>query len=98
MTGRDDEAWLDSLLQGQGPSGLAEAGFRERILRRLPPPERPWLRAFLLGLSWLLALAVLLLLPSGEVMLAAEGQGEQRLLIPFCLGTALLWYLADHRT
>ena len=97
MTGRDDEAWIDSLLQRQGPSSLAEAGFRERILRRLPPRERPWLRAFLLGLSWLLALA-LLLFPSGEAVLAAEGVGEQSVLIPFCLGTALLWYLADRWT
>jgi hypothetical protein len=97
MTGRDDEAWLDSLLQRQDPSSLAGTGFREQILRRLPPRERPWLRAFLLGLSCLLALALLLLSSDGPV-LAAEGTGEPSFFIPCCLGTALLWYLADHQT
>jgi hypothetical protein len=97
MTGRDEEAWLDSLLQRQAPSSLAERGFREQILRRLPPPERPWLRAFFLGLSVLLALAVLLA-SSGEAVLAAEGAREESFLIPSCLGTALLWYLADRQT
>jgi hypothetical protein len=97
MTGRDDEAWIDSLLQRQLPPGPAEEAFQARVLRRLPPRERPGPRAFTLGLSWVLALAVLFL-PWGGAELAAQGVGEQSLLIPCCLGTALLWYLADRRT
>jgi hypothetical protein len=93
MNGRDDEAWLDTLLQRQLPSGLSDEGFREQLLQRLPPRERPVRRAVILGLTWLVAAATLLL-PTGEAgVLSTPDAGS--LAVPCCLGTALLWYLAD---
>ncbi len=99
MNGRDDEAWLDTLLQRQLPSGLSDDGFRERILRHLPPRERPWRRAFTLGVTWLVA-ASALMLPSGDggALSSMASMDSSSLLIPCCLGTALLWYLADRLT
>jgi len=94
MNGRDDEAWLDTLLQRQLPSGLANKGFQERVLRRLPPRERPARRAFALGVTWLVAAAALLLPSGGEaVVLSSTNAGS--LVVPFSLGAALLWYLVD---
>lgn len=95
MNGRDDEAWLDSLLQRQLPAALSDEGFQDRLQRRLPPRERPWLRAFALCLAWVVALAALLLLPSGEAVALATDAGDW--LVPSCLGAALVWYLADRR-
>lgn len=92
MNGRDDEAWLDTLLQRQLPAALSEEGFQERILQRLPPRERPWLRAFALSLTWVVAL-VALLIPSGEAVAFATDAGDWT--VPYCLGAALVWYLAD---
>jgi hypothetical protein len=92
MNARDDEAWLDSLLQRQLPSVLSDEGFREQLLQRLPPRERPWLRVPLLGVTWWVGLAALLL-PSSEAMVASVQAGS--LLVPSSLGAALLWYLGD---
>ena len=96
MNVRDDEAWLDTLLQRQLPSGPSDDGFRARLLERLPPPERPRRRAFGLGLTWLVA-ALSLLLPSGEGTLVFSSD-TGNLLVPCCLGTALIWYLVDRLT
>jgi hypothetical protein len=92
MNGRDDDAWLDTLLQRQLPSVLSEAGFQERVQRGLPPRERPWLRAFALVLTGGVALAALLG-SSGEAVVLATEAGNWT--VPCCLGTALVWYLAD---
>jgi hypothetical protein len=93
MNVRDDEAWLDTLLQRQLPSGPSDDGFREQLLERLPPRPRPLRRAFGLGLAWLVG-ALVLLLPSGEgTGVFASDVGS--LLVPCCLGTALIWYLVD---
>ncbi|AKJ05932.1 hypothetical protein ATI61_110322 [Archangium gephyra] len=96
MNVRDDEAWLDTLLQRQLPSGPSDDGFREQLLERLPPPERPKRRAFGLGLTWLVA-ALSLLLPSGEGHLVFSSDTGS-LLVPCCLGTALIWYVVDRLT
>jgi hypothetical protein len=93
MNGRDDEAWLDALLQRQLPSGLSDDGFREQLLLRLPPRERPVRRAFILGLSWLVAAATLWLTLGEAEALSSDGVGD--LTVPCCLGIALIWYLAD---
>ncbi|ATB30529.1 hypothetical protein [Melittangium boletus] len=94
MNGRDDEVWLDTLLERQLPSEPSDDGFRERVLRRLPPRERPLRRAFILGVTWLVAAGILLLpTGSGGVMISSLDTGS--LVIPCSLGTALLWYLAD---
>ncbi|PTL80603.1 hypothetical protein [Vitiosangium sp. GDMCC 1.1324] len=97
MNGRDDEAWLDTLLQRQLPSGLSDDGFREQILLSLPPRERPARRAFGLGVTWLVAAATLLLpTGGGDVVLSSTGAGS--LFVPCSLGTALLWYFVDRLT
>jgi hypothetical protein len=93
MNGHEDDVWLDTLLQRQLPAALSDEGFRERLARRLPPRERPWLRAFALGLSVVVALAAVLLLPLGESMAVATSAGDWT--VPSCLGAALVWYLAD---
>jgi hypothetical protein len=93
MNGRDDEAWLDTLLQPQLPSGLSGDGFQEQLLGRLPPRERPVRRALILCLSWLAAAATLLLTTGEAGVLSSAGVPD--LAVPCCLGTALLWYLAD---
>lgn len=41
MNGRDDEAWLDTLLQRRLPSKLSDDGFRRDVLRHLPPESGP---------------------------------------------------------
>jgi hypothetical protein len=97
MNGRDDEVWLDMLLQRQLPSGPSDDGFREQLLQRLPPRERPARRAFGLGLTWLVAAATLLL-PMGEGSLVLSSTDAGSLAVPCCLGTALLWYLVDRLT
>lgn len=79
MNGRDDEVWLDTLLQ------------------RLPPRERPVRRAFILGLTCLVAAATLLL-PTGEGSVVLSSTDAGSLAVPCCLGTALLWYLVDRLT
>jgi hypothetical protein len=92
MNGHDDEAWLDSLLQRQLPSGLSDEGFQGRVLQRLPRRGRPVLRLLILGLTCGVAAAVLLL-ASGVGVLSSTGTIPPA--VSFCLGTALLWYLAD---
>ncbi|QRK04483.1 hypothetical protein JQX13_30010 [Archangium violaceum] len=94
MNGRDEEAWLDTLLQRQLPSGLSDDGFRERVLQRLPPRARPWRRALILGVTWLVAGAALLL-PTGGGSGVLSSSDAGSLVVPFSLGAALLWYLAD---
>lgn len=93
MNSRDDEAWLDTLLQRQLPSGLSDDGFRQQLLRRLPPRERPVRRVFILGLSLLVAAATLWLTLGEVEALSSGGVGE--LVVPCSLATALLWYIVD---
>ena len=95
MNGRDDEVWLDTLLQRQLPSGTSDDGFREELLQRLPPRERPVRRAFGLGLTWLVAAVITLVLPTGGESMVLSTVYEGSLLVPCCLGTALLWYVVD---
>ncbi len=95
MNGRDDEVWLDALLQRQLPATLSEDGFREQVLRRLPPHARLWLRVLILGLSWGVAGLSLLIPVGGEAMLIASTDAGS-MAIPSILGAALLWYFADH--
>ena len=94
MNGRDDEVWLDTLLQRQLPSGPSDDGFREQLLQRLPPRERPMRRALGLGVTWLVALASVLF-PMGEGIGVLSSTDTGSLLVPCCLGTALIWYLVD---
>lgn len=94
MNGPDDEAWLDTLLQRQLPSELADDDFQARLLRRLPPRERPGLRALFLAITWVVALAALMLL-SGDSVGASAAAETGSLIVPCCLGAALLWYVAD---
>jgi hypothetical protein len=94
MNGRDDEVWLDTLLQRQLPSGTSDDGFREQFLQRLPPRERPVRRAFGLGVTWGVA-ALTLLLPTGEGSLVLSSLDAGNVAVPCCLGTALLWYVVD---
>ncbi|HEX8436520.1 hypothetical protein [Archangium sp.] len=94
MNGHDDEAWLDTLLQQRLPSELADDDFQTRLLRRLPPRERPGLRALCLAVTWGVALAVLMML-SGEGVVASVATETGNLVVPFSLGAALLWYVAD---
>ena len=95
MNARDDDAWLDAMLQRQLPPGPSDDGFREHLLARLPPPERPWRRALGLGLTWLVA-GVCLLWTLGENPGVLSASTDS-LLVPSCLGVALLWYLVEHR-
>ncbi len=94
MNGHEDEAWLDSMLQRRLPPELPEEGFPLQVLDRLPPPERPWLRAFLLCVTCVVALAVLLLSLAEPAVGAAAATGTPPV-VPFSLGTALVWYVAD---
>jgi|GEM_PF-2120183 len=98
MNGRDDEVWLDTLLQRQLPSGTSDDGFREQLLQRLPPRERPVRRAFGLGVTWGMAALTLLLLPTGEGSMVLSSMYAGNLMVPCCLGTALLWYVVDSLT
>ncbi|WP_375766768.1 hypothetical protein NR798_34490 [Archangium gephyra] len=98
MNGHDDEVWLDTLLQRQLPTGPSDDGFREQLLQRLPPPERPARRVFGLGLTWLVAALILLLLPTGGDTVALSSMYAGNLIVPSCLGTALLWYVVDGLT
>ncbi len=93
MNGHDDEAWLDTMLQRQLPSEPAD-DFLEELQRRLPPRERPGLRVLCLAIAWGVALAVLMML-SGEAVVASVAAETGNLVVPFSLGTALLWYVAD---
>jgi hypothetical protein len=92
MNRHDDEAWLDSLLQRQLPSGLPDDGFQERLLQRLPRRPRPVLRLLILGATFVVA-AIVPLLSSDAGALFSTGTAD--IAVPFSLGTALLWYLAD---
>jgi anti-sigma factor RsiW len=94
MNGRDDEAWLDTLLQRQLPSSLSDEGFQQQLLQRLPPRERKARRVFILVVAWLVAAAALLL-PTGGGELVVSSVEAGSALIPSCLGAALLWYLVD---
>ncbi|WP_309890443.1 hypothetical protein [Archangium sp.] len=95
MNGHEDEAWLDSMLQRRLPPELPEEGFPLQVLDRLPPPERPWLRAFLLCVTWLVALAVLLLSLADSAVGAAAAEAGNHHVVAFSLGAALVWYVAD---
>jgi hypothetical protein len=95
MNGHEDEAWLDSMLQRRLPPELPEEGFPLQVLDRLPPPERPWLRAFLLCVTCVVALAVLLLSLADSAVGAATAETGNTLVVPFSLGAALVWYVAD---
>lgn len=94
MNGRDDEAWLDTLLQRQLPASLSDEGFQEQLLQRLPQRERKGRRVFILVVAWLVAAAALLL-PTGGGHLVVSSVEAGSALVPSCLGTALLWYLVD---
>ncbi len=94
MNGRDDEVWLDTLLQRRLPSELSDDDFQARLQRRLPPRERPGLRALSLAVTWGVALAALLI-PSGDAVVASAAAETGNLVVPFSLGAALLWYVAD---
>lgn len=98
MNGRDDEVWLDTLLQRQLPSGPSDDGFREEILQRLPPRERPARRTLGLGLTWVVAAVITLVLPTGGETQVLSSLYEGSLIVPCCLGTALLWYVVDRLT
>jgi hypothetical protein len=95
MNRHDDEAWLDSLLQRRLPSGLSDDGFQQRVLQRLPQRERRVRRWLTLSVTWAVAAAVPLLSSDVGVLSAP---GTVHLAVPFSLGTALLWYLADSLT
>jgi hypothetical protein len=94
MNGHEDEAWLDSMLQRRLPPELPEDGFPLQVLDRLPPRERPWLRAFLLCVTWVVGLAALLLL-SGDTAVGAAAAETGNHVVAFSLGAALVWYVAD---
>jgi len=94
MNGHEEEAWLDSMLQRRLPPELPEEGFPLQVLDRLPPRERPWLRAFLLCVTWGVALVVLLL-SSEDTAVGAAVETGNNLVVPFSLGAALVWYVAD---
>ena len=94
MNGQDDEAWLDTMLQRQLPSELADDDFQARLLRRLPPRERPGLRALGLAVTWVVALAALMG-TSGDTVVASVATETGNLVVPFSLGAALIWYVAD---
>ena len=96
MNGHEDEAWLDSMLQRRLPPELPEDGFPFQVLDRLPPRERPWLRAFLLCVTWVVALVVLLVLSAGDTAVgAAAVETGNHHVVAFSLATALVWYVAD---
>jgi hypothetical protein len=57
-----DDDRLRRALQGEGP--LADDGFTDRVLARLPPPRGAALRGPVLAVSLALALAVLWLAPA----------------------------------
>ena len=94
MNGHEDEARLDAMLQRRLPPELPEDGFPLQVLDRLPPRERPWLRAFLLCVTWVVALVVLVL--SSAVGAAAAETGNNHV-VAFSLVAALVWYVADRR-
>jgi hypothetical protein len=93
MNGHEDEAWLDTLLQRQLPSELANDDFQKQLLRRLPSRWRPELHALALVVVWGLAFAALLMV-SGDTVVASVAE-THNLIVPSCLGTALLWYVVD---
>ncbi len=95
MNGPGDEAWLTTMLQRKLPPELPEDGFSLQVLDRLPPRERPWRRGLLLCATWAVALVVLLL-TAGDSGVGSAMAGETgTLVVPFSLGTALVWYVAD---
>ncbi len=98
MNGRDDEVWLDTLLQRQLPSGTSDEGFREQLLERLPPRERPVRRAFILGVTWVVAAVILILSTEEGRLVLASTTDTSGLVVPWCLATALSWYLVDRLT
>jgi hypothetical protein len=93
MNGHPDEARLDAMLQRRLPPELPGDGFPLQVLDRLPPRERPWLRAFCLCLTWVVALAVLL--SSDDAALGAAAAETGSLVVPSSLVTVLVWYVAD---
>lgn len=94
MNDRDEEAWLDSLLQRQGLARLPDEGFQARVLQRLPPRERRGRRALVLCLSGVVA-AGALLLPEAVGAGVMSASRTHELVVPFSLATALLWYVMD---
>ncbi len=94
MNGHDDEAWIQSMLQRRPPSELSDGGFQHRVLQRLPPRERPVRRLLALGVTWGVTAAFSLLSWDAGVL----SSGGVSPVVPFSLGTALLWYLGDALT
>lgn len=95
MNGHDDEAWLQSMLQRRPPSELPEGGFQHRVLQRLPRRERPAMRLLALGATWGMT-AAFSLLPWGAGVFASSWEVSP--VVPFSLGTVLLWYVVDALT
>jgi hypothetical protein len=95
MNGHEDEAWLDSMLQRRLPPELPEEGFPLLVLDRLPPRERPLLRAFLLCVTWVVALVVLVLSLADTAVGAAAVETGNHHVVVSSLGAALVWYVAD---
>ena len=95
MNGHDDEAWIQSMLQRRPPSELSDAGFEHRVLQRLPRRERPVRRLLALGITWGVTAVFSLLSLDAGVFTASGGVAP---VVPFSLGTALLWYVVDALT
>ena len=95
MNGHDDEAWIQSMLQRRPPSELSESGFQHRVLQRLPRRERPARRLLALGATWGVTAVFSLLSLDAGVFSSSGGMSP---VVPFSLGTALLWYLVDALT
>jgi hypothetical protein len=95
MNGHDDEAWIQSMLQRRPPSELSDGGFQHRVLQRLPRRERPAMRLVALATTWgMTAVASLVSWDAGVF----SSSGAVPPVVPFSLGTALLWYLVDALT
>ena len=92
MTAPDDEAWLTEMLQRRPPSAPAPDDFSGRVLARLPERPRPLRRWLGLAAVWGTTAAVSLV---GADLLGLGATGDPSPVIAFCLGTALLGYLAD---
>lgn len=92
MTAPDDEAWLTEMLQRRPPSTPAPDDFPGRVLTRLPRRPRPLRRWLGLAAVWGTTAAISL---AGADLLGLGATGAPHPVVAFCLGTALLAYLAD---
>ena len=89
MTRPDDEAWLTTLLERRSPP--APDDFSARVLERLPRQPRPLRHRLGLMALW----GTLAVLASWGASALSPASGTPHPVMAFCLGTALLWYLAD---